>query len=104
MGLCLFVVAQHLRNTCLRVQKTQWFALKETTRFMRRRQTMSQQPNDAGRGGAVAVYDDNTRTGGGGGMPVRNERNVDLNVVTPTDRVRSALFSCSLLPTHMLYR
>lgn len=52
---------------------------------------MSQRPNNEGqRGGAVAVYDDNdtTRSGGGGRMPMRNDRNVDLSVVTPTDRVR----------------
>ena len=48
---------------------------------------MSQRPNTEQQG-AVAVYDDNTRSGGSGRVPVRNERNVDLNVVTPTDRVR----------------
>jgi hypothetical protein len=34
------------------------------------------------------VYNDNDTTQSGGRMPVRNERNVDLNVVTPADRVR----------------
>lgn len=48
---------------------------------------MSQRPNTEQQG-AVAVYDDNTRSGGGRGTPVRNERNMDFNVVTPTDRVR----------------
>jgi len=44
---------------------------------------MSQRPNTEQQG-AVAVYDESSRRT----APLRNERNVDLNVVTPTDRVR----------------
>ncbi len=51
---------------------------------------MSQRPLSGDERGNAVVYNDNdtTRMGGGGLTPVRNERNVDLNVVTPTDRVR----------------